>query len=172
MEAVWRDAIWQNRHFWDSYVADSINPLLGIALILFCLTAKPPQTARIYLLKSGLALLLIYVVAHLNKWLHLWPSHRNFPSGHTVFAVSVAVALALWNRKTLVVTAPLLLFYGWLMVALRFHDWLDIFGGVALSWPLSWLILHKTARDVREFHQKSMRESATPHAPIPSVSRD
>ena len=136
------DAVYQHFHAWKG-VADCINPLLGLWL-LYAAFRPRGVPIRDFWWRVVASLVVVYIVGHSNRWFHLWPAHRLFPSGHMGFATCAAIALAAWNRKTWRVTIPLLIFYAWLMVALRFHDWLDIAGALVLASFVSYLLWAKT----------------------------
>jgi membrane-associated phospholipid phosphatase len=119
---------------WDA-IADCINPLLGVVLIgaaFFVLR----RHAWLFLLRAWLAVGLVFVLAHLPRWLHLF-GERKFPSGHMAFAACVATSLILLNRRWAIALLPLLVAYGVLMMALGFHDALDLGAAVVLAVPLT-----------------------------------
>lgn len=139
IDAALRDAVFADFRFWDA-IADSINPLLGLCLLVVAARMRHdnPRQALYFLAQSVLALVLCWACVERLQDLRLGLHDTKFPSGHMAFAVSAATSLAFWNRRTLRFLVPLLLFYAWLMVALRFHNWLDIAGALILAFLLSW----------------------------------
>lgn len=138
-------------------IADLVNPALAVWLIWIALGGSLPtgwNRAR-FLLQAGGAILLVFVVLHLPRWLHLhrwlsvWPEQGHFLSGHTGFAVAVATSLAVARRRTLWVTVPLLAAYGVLIVLLEYHVWLDVVGTWMLAPPLA-LVCFRRGRSARE----------------------
>ncbi len=89
------------------------------------------------------AILLVFVVAHLNRWGHLWHGHKYFPSGHAAYASCLATLGATLERRSLFFTVPLILVYSALMVRLGFHNWLDIVGALAFAPLLTLLVLRR-----------------------------
>ncbi len=152
-------AIYQHFHAWKG-IADCINPLLGIWLLAAAFSLRSPNVGagkigagkvierNEFLWRSMAAITVVFLVGHLNRWLHLWHDHRMFPSGHMGFSVCAAIALGVWNRKTLAILIPLLMVQSWLMIALRFHDLLDIVGAVILASIVSWLFLRPKAENL------------------------
>ena len=127
-------------------VAKLVNPLLAVLLVVAPLLAHRATTDGgrqpwQFWLRSVVALLVVYVLAHINRWLHLWPAHLLFPSGHLAFATCVLTSLALTDRRWLVLI-PFLVVYSWMVVALGFHGWLDIGGAWLMSPPVT-LLCHK-----------------------------
>lgn len=132
-------------------IADSVNPALTLLLILaFLRSSKSFATAKertTYIVGIVLAILLTYVLAHINRWLHLWPEHRLFPSGHMTYALCVIVSMSVlrsWTRVFYGAMAVLLAAYAYLMVYQGYHDWLDIAGAVVMSPPVT-LLGHRLA---------------------------
>ncbi len=89
------------------------------------------------------AVLLVFVVAHANRWGHLWHGHKYFPSGHAAYASCVATLGWARQRRSIFFTAPLILLYSLLMVRLGYHVWLDIIGALAFAPLLTWLVLSR-----------------------------
>lgn len=132
-------------------IADSVNPALTLLLILaYVRSAKNFATSKektSYIAGVVLALLMTYVLAHINRWLHLWPEHRLFPSGHMTYALCIIVSIALlrnWSKALYGAMAVLLVAYAYLMVYQAYHDWLDIIGAVIMSPPVT-LLGHRLA---------------------------
>ena len=126
------------QNYYPKLLADIVNPILLI-LFLAILASRPWNLQRTgcYLLGSAMALLVTFMLAHANRWMSLWKAHPHFPSGHMSFYVTVATWLFFLNRRTSAFTLPLGILYGWLVVHLGFHEWLDLTGAVLLAIPVS-----------------------------------
>ena len=125
------------RHFL-SFLASSVNPVL-LVVFAACVVAKLPtrNSAVAFFARSGAALLVTYLIAHLNRWMHLWKNHGSFPSGHMTFYLAVATSFFLLDRRSALYTVPLAFFYGWLVVFLDFHTWTDVWGSLLFAIPLT-----------------------------------
>ncbi len=139
-------------------IANSINPLLTVLfLATFFLRARRDKSfgALSFFGHAFLSLLLSFVLGRVNDTFNIWPGFPldpgkyEFPSGHMCYAVSMATSLVMLSRRFLFFVIPLLLFYGALMVLLRFHGWIDVIGAWILMTPLSWAI-HKGAKPETE----------------------
>lgn len=143
MDAGLRNAVFAQFHLWKA-VADAINPLLGLSLLVVAVRMRRDgahrdgsRQALRFLVQSVLSLVLAWACVRGLRSLHLGGHGSQFPSGHMAFAVSAALSLILWKRKLVWVLLPLLVFYAWLMMALRFHLWMDIVGGLILALVVS-----------------------------------
>jgi len=85
-----------------------------------------------FVLRSVVALAIAVALAHVNRWLALWPEYLYFPSGHMTFCLGVSLLLGQLRRWTLAVTLPLLVPFGVALVDLRFHSELDVMGAFPL----------------------------------------
>ncbi|MBV9867282.1 MAG: phosphatase PAP2 family protein [Abitibacteriaceae bacterium] len=130
------------------HLANLVNPLLFVLLVVAPFMAtrqreRPVAATRptlwLFLVRAIVGLLVVYVFAHVNRWLHLWPSHKLFPSGHLAFTASVATSLFLLDRRWLWLMLPLTLIYSAMVVALGYHVWLDIFGAWIIAPPLTYI---------------------------------
>ena len=143
-------------------IADVVNPLLTLWAVLVLLrhsrhsagSAAPGANARAsrFWRVAGawlLCIAVVYVVAHLNRWLHLWPGHKYFPSGHASYFACVATLGATLERRSLALTMPLLALYSLLMVQMNYHSWPDIAGAVALAPALTLAILRWLGQSAR-----------------------
>lgn len=68
-----------------------------------------------------------------GKTLEVWPDHPLFPSGHTAYAVTIAVFLVGWDRRWLRWVIPLLGLLGLSLVLSFFHIPADIAGGTVVG---------------------------------------
>lgn len=136
-------------------IANSINPLLVVVFfVAFFWRFRHDKTFRAAELfaRALLSLLVSFGLGRVNAELKIWPGlpldpgHYEFPSGHMCFAVSMAISLIMLYRRFVFLVVPLLLFYGALIVFLKFHGWLDVFGAWILMTPLAWII-HKEAKN-------------------------
>ena len=129
--------------FWDS-IADTFNPLLTLLLlsvIFFVARRDSSFQPWPFLGRVLLALLVTYVIAHVNRWFDLWPAHPKFPSGHVTYAACVLTSMSLLNLRWLLLV-PLLFVYSALIVALGFHLWMDIFAAMIFAPPVA-LLCHR-----------------------------
>ncbi len=124
------------------FLADAVNPiLLGVFLVCcFLLLSGWKTRVRPFLFRFGLALLITYVFSHLHQWLHWWRNLGDFPSGHMAFYFTVATSFFLLDRRSVWLTVPLALLYGWLIVFLGYHTWLDLVGALVLAVPVTWFV--------------------------------
>ena len=124
-------------------LADLQGPVLLLVYILqVSLTVHPKRMKIETFTHTGWALLLTFILAHINRWAHLWPGHYYFPSGHMTFFLTVATACFLVDRRSAFFTLPLALLYGQLIVFLNFHIWLDLAGALFLAVPVT-LLCHQ-----------------------------
>lgn len=134
-----------NWKFWDA-IADAVNPALLILLVVAAwLWHRKHATAKnfwSFIGRALLAILVVYIVAHLPRWLHWNPFQSKFPSGHTAFAASCITSLWLLDARSKYFMMPILALYAALIVALGHHIWIDIFGALILSPPLT-LLFHR-----------------------------
>lgn len=68
-----------------------------------------------------------------GKTLEVWPDRPLFPSGHTAYAVTIAVFLVGWDRRWLRWVIPLLGLLGAALVLSFFHVPADIAGGTVVG---------------------------------------
>lgn len=125
--------------FWDS-IADKVNPALLLLLIVatWLVSRKQFHSGAFFfrfLGRAVMAILLVYVLAHLPRWLHWNPFQSKFPSGHTAFAACAITSLWLLDARSKYFTLPLLGLYAALIVALGHHIWIDILGALVLAPP-------------------------------------
>lgn len=162
-EASWRNAFFRQIETWDR-VADSVNPLLFICLLgaALCLSRASHANAWRFLGRSALALLLVFASVKLLQKLDWFEAGRaqiegNFPSTHMAIATSLAISLFFAARKWLSLL-PLLVFYAWLMTALRYHLWIDILGGAFVAFFVT-SVLHALMSRKQNAPRSSTRSS-------------
>ncbi len=80
-----------------------------------------------------LAVLVSFVLAHLNRWFDLWKSHPYFPSGHETFASCMGAALVFADRRYAVVAAILLAVLGYALVRAGWHGRFEVVAGFLLG---------------------------------------
>lgn len=123
------------------FLSSAINPLL----VVIWLGAVSWDWRRrgvfpgSYALASVVAVAGTYLIVHGFRWLHLWPGHPEFPSGHETFGASIGTSLVLWDVKWLIVVPLLVGILGVALVRAHYHDWLDIEGALVVSPVLTWL---------------------------------
>lgn len=133
-------------HFFWKIVADSVNPLLTVAVAMEFFFRIDSGNKAMFLLRGLASLGLSLLVVHFIRWLHLWPAHPLFPSGHMTFYTALAASLFLRDKRSLVFTIPLGVFYAWLIVRLGFHTWIDLLGALVVGSACVLLIGRITAR--------------------------
>lgn len=68
-----------------------------------------------------------------GKTLEVWPGNPLFPSGHTAWAVTIAVFLVARDRRWLAWVVPLLALIAVALVLANYHVPVDIVGGLAVG---------------------------------------
>ncbi|MFZ4682691.1 MAG: hypothetical protein ACOYMS_09330 [Terrimicrobiaceae bacterium] len=127
------------------FVADAVNPALLGLFLGFCLVKlRNRGGAKVFLIRFGLVLLITYVLSHLHQWFHWWETLGDFPSGHMAFYFTVATSFFVLDRRSALLTIPLAVLYGWLIVFLGYHSWIDLLGALILAVPLTWFA-HRVA---------------------------
>ena len=121
-----------------AWLANATIPFLLCVFISCSIGALPAsKRAAAFACRVALALLITFVLAHINHWMVLWKGHHLFPSGHMTFYLSVATSFFLLDRRSAILTVPVALLYAWLIVDLDYHSWLDLFGAMILSIPVT-----------------------------------
>jgi len=119
-------------------LADAVNPAL---CVLFAAAAWRRGRSRgntaDFVARSACALLLTFILAHLNRWAHLSTVYPTFPSGHMTFFASLATSLFLIEYRSVFLTIPCGLLYGLLIVVLSYHPWIDLAGAALFSVPVT-----------------------------------
>lgn len=127
------------------FLADLVNPILLGLFLGFCLfKLRNRGGAGAFLFRFGLALLSTYILSHLHQWFHWWKNLGDFPSGHMAFFFTVATSFFLLDRRSALFTVPVALLYGWLIVFLGYHSWIDLLGALVLAVPVTWFV-HRIA---------------------------
>ena len=130
------------------WIADAANPVL-LGVFLACALARfwgNRAAVAALTIRAGLALLVTFLLAHINHWMPLWRDHRGFPSGHMTFFLTIATSFFLLDRRSALLTVPAAALYGWLIVFLGYHSWLDLLGALALAIPVT-LLCHRHSGD-------------------------
>ena len=105
--------------------------LMAVVFFAFLFAVDFPNKGRFFL-RALVPLLIVLLLAHLNRICHLWPQYLYFASGHMTFCLAVALTLGALRPWTLAITLPLLVPFGIALVVLRFHSTLDVVGAVPL----------------------------------------
>ncbi|HEV2770007.1 MAG TPA: phosphatase PAP2 family protein [Solirubrobacteraceae bacterium] len=79
------------------------------------------------------AALLAALITLAGKTLEVWPGHPLFPSGHTAFAVAVAVSLVARDRRWLGAVVPLAGLQAVALVLGDYHVPVDVVGGAGVG---------------------------------------
>ena len=103
-------------------VADAVNPLLGA----WALWAGVRARSKAYWFGGLAGIALVWGFMMVDKTLRLWGHWGLDFSGHTATAASIAVTLVALQRRWLLIVAPIVLAYAFLMVHLAYHTWGDI----------------------------------------------
>lgn len=115
-------------------IAAELSIVLWTALLLLAPrrgeSSIRPRTFR--LVGFGAAVL-ASLLTLAGKTLEVWPGHPLFPSGHTAYAVTIAVFLASRDRRWLPWVVPLVAFTAVALVLGDYHDVVDIVGGLAVG---------------------------------------
>ncbi|MEX1117982.1 MAG: phosphatase PAP2 family protein [Terrimicrobiaceae bacterium] len=135
---------------WD-LVADAVNPLLLIVFLAFSYAAFAGNLrgAAPFAVRFWLAILITWLLTHVDKWIHVLRNQDGFPSGHMAFLLTVATAFFLLQRRSLWVTAPLAVLYGWLIVWMDYHSWWDLLSALIIAVPTTLVLFWKGANAER-----------------------
>lgn len=79
------------------------------------------------------AIAISYVLAHVNRWLGLWPAYPNFPSGHMTFASCVWTKLVLIDRRYSFAAVTGLGLLAYALYHSAWHGRVDLLGGFVLG---------------------------------------
>ena len=118
--------------FYWALIAEGLLLLWTVLLLLAPRWSRRATSPRFRTIVLGAALL-ASLVTLIGKLLEVWPGNPLFPSGHTAYAVTIALFLVAVDRRWLYVVVPLV---GIIVVALilaRYHVAVDIAGGVAVA---------------------------------------
>ena len=118
--------------FYWAIVAESSILLFTVLLLLAPRWTARPDLPRFRLLALGAALL-ASLVTLIGKLLEVWPGHPLFPSGHTAYAVSVAISLTALDRRWSRVVVPLLALLVVALVLAVYHVPVDVVGGAGVG---------------------------------------
>ncbi len=131
---------------WD-WVADSVNPLFLIVFLAFSYAAfdrRLPASIP-FAMRFGLAILITWLLSQLDRWIPGLRNQDGFPSGHMAFYLTVATAFFLLRRRSVFLTLPLAVLYGWLIVFLDYHSWWDLLTALIIAVPTTLVIFWKGA---------------------------
>ncbi len=79
------------------------------------------------------AIVISFILAHLNRWFDLWPAHPYFPSGHETFAACIGTAAVFEKRRLVLPVFALIALLGYGLVRLGWHDPMEVIAGFALG---------------------------------------
>ena len=128
------------------YVADSINPLLVLALIFMPLR-RELAAPRQFWVPAGVALALTKIVAMGIRHAHL--VSERFPSTHFAFTLCAVTSLVLLNRARWLYWGALAATYGILMLYQGYHTPVEMLGAF-YAIPLSWAVHRGKSYRVKE----------------------
>ena len=143
LPVVGAHAVGSPEFYW-AIVAESSILLFTVLLFL-----APRWTARsdmphFRLVALGAALL-ASLVTLIGKLLEVWPGHPLFPSGHTAYAVTIAIFLVALDRRWLPAVVPLLALLVVALVLAIYHVPVDIVGGTGVAIVVAATVRHGCA---------------------------
>jgi len=139
-----------------AWVADASNPLQLLVFLYWVFTRAPSGSAAgRFLGRFGFALAITYVGSHMHQWFGWWKDLGDLPSGHMTFFLTVSTSFFVFNPRSLIFTLPFAVGYGWLIVYLGYHSWLDLLAALALAVPVT-LVCHHWGK---KFHLAGKRPS-------------
>ena len=118
--------------FYWAIVAESSILLFTVLLFLAPRWTARPDLPRFRLAAFGAALL-ASLLTLIGKLLEVWPGHPLFPSGHTAYAVTIAIFLVALDRRWLRVVVALLALLVVALVLALYHVPVDIVGGAGVG---------------------------------------
>lgn len=113
---------------------DTLATLPALAWIVVMLVRRErnlPVSAQIR--AAVLAVVISFVLAHVNRWFDLWKQHPYFPSGHETFAACACTLLVAIDRRFLVPAMLLLALLGYSLVRTGWHGRFEVIGGFVLG---------------------------------------
>jgi len=119
----------------------------GVAAVIECLALLPLPLWIVALLarrRRGepiaalvratlFAVLVSFVLAHVNRWFDVWKSHPYFPSGHETFASCMGAAVVVADRRYVGLCAVLLATLGYALVRAGWHGRFEVIAGFLLG---------------------------------------
>jgi len=112
------------------FLSDYPYIIAVVFLVVLFWVQKPHKLT--FFLRALTALIIAILLAHLNRWTHLYPAHLYFPSGHITFCFGVSLSLGMLRRWTLVITLPLLVVMGRGLIMVQAHSLADVLGAIPL----------------------------------------
>ena len=116
------------------HIADAVNPLLAIGVILGALWLER-AAAWNFIGRAVIATLLVQQSAKLFQ--KFGPLGHNFPSTHFAFALCMVTFLALLHRKLLALSVAVAVAYGALVLWQGYHTPLELVGAL-YAIPVAW----------------------------------
>ena len=116
------------------HIADAVNPLLAIVVILSALWLER-AAAWNFIGRAVIATLLVQQSAKLVQ--KIGPLGDDFPSTHFAVALCLATFLALLNRKFIALSVAVATAYGALVLWQRYHTPLELLGAL-YAIPVAW----------------------------------
>jgi len=117
---------------------DALIPVMLAILVVTVLSHFARlRVAMKFLLLCAVAMFVTFVLAHINRWENLWSGHPGFPSGHMTLMTCTFTLLILLNARWIFAAVPLLCIFGWLLVHLHNHSWLDVIGAALFTPPVT-----------------------------------
>ncbi len=119
--------------FYWAIVSDASIVVWATLLLLAPRRAQGKPDPRRVRLVGFVAALVAALVVLAAKTIEVWPGHPLFPSGHTAFAVTIAVFLVARDLRWLALVVPLLALLAVALVLARYHIVADIGGGLVVG---------------------------------------
>jgi len=119
--------------FYWGVLADLLLPVSTALLLLAPRFGDSAIAARRFRLVGFGAAMLASLVTLAGKTLEVWPGNPLFPSGHTAYAVTIAVFLVGRDRRWGAYAFPLVCLLAVALVLARYHVAADVAGGLAVG---------------------------------------
>lgn len=122
--------------YWAIVAELSLLVWTGLLFLAPRLSGRAQNRGRFRRVAFGAALLAALITLA-GKTLEVWPGNPLFPSGHTAYAVTIAVLLVAHDRRWLPAILPLLALMAAALVLADYHVPADIAGGTAVGIAVS-----------------------------------
>ncbi len=131
-------------------IVSELSLLVWTALLLVGPRLSGPHDGRRrFRVVAFAAALLAALVTLAGKLLEVWPGNPLFPSGHTAYAVTIAVFLVARDRRWVKLVVPLLALLAVALVLARYHIAADVAGGTAVGLVVGLGVLHAAPMGAR-----------------------
>ncbi|MGH7737092.1 MAG: phosphatase PAP2 family protein [Candidatus Tyrphobacter sp.] len=116
-------------------IAALLDSLAALPAVVWLIaTSRDARAGRGPFIRATIeAVVLSFVLAHVNRWFDLWKTHPYFPSGHETFAACVATALVVRDRRYLIFALVVLVILGYGLVRSGWHGRFEVVAGFILG---------------------------------------